>query len=777
MANQSFEQEITAAFLSVAVLGLILLIIFSLFWLAIPVGGCLIVYALVKIYLNSDEVQERKARELTSRLYEETKALQPNIPDADEFGKQIYRAIPAVNAKSLEVALIEAALNIYDLEGFDVSSPFPPPTVCNSIEGARYRDYLAEYGQKAVIPDLGDRAARLLIESFTGFLDHLPHIADAEGPCFAISLEDFAKDRLPSLIAALAVPFVGQEAVATGLFKDIRRQLDGNLCELSGLLPIPENFSSPDLIDLDDYEGDDIIYDFFKNTPLLDIFKQSSIPFSIPDKPRFEHGWILAPQGTGKTQLIQFLVSSDLEKVRRDEASIVVMDSQGDLIDQISTLRDFAPGGSLEGKLVVLEPDLEFPLALNIFDLGKDRLKSYSARDREQLTNNAIDLLTYVFDALLGEGGMMTTKQSTLYRYIIRLLMEIPDATLTTFGDLLKILKLDELEPYHPYILKLNAPAQDFFYSQFCDKQFNDTKSQVAWRLATMMENTVFERMFSHPKSKLDLFHELNSSKVILINTDKTLLGEDRTAVFGRFFIAMLLSAAQERSTLDRHNRLPVFCYIDEAQDYIATDTKITRILDQARKMNISMMLAHQRTKQISVPNVLDALATTSVKFASTDNVHDASLLAKSMHCAPDMISHQPERHFALHVRRHTDQALSVKVPFLVLEKAEHMSKEERIQVRDQMRARYSSEYGPTCNVSGEEESKTVPLDDDEVIYAPDLSKGASKAKDTDASQEGSGIEGGSSEETDQQTEAASKPHNKDRARSDTDSSTDPAEW
>ena len=88
--------------------------------------------------------------------------------------------------------------------------------------------------------------------------------------------------------------------------------------------------------------------------------------------------------------------------------------------------------------------------------------------------------------------------------------------------------------------------------------------------------------------------------------------------------------------------------------DYIASDTRITRILDQARKMNISMMLSHQRTKQIREPNVLDALATTSVKFASTDNVHDAGLLARSMHCAPDFIAGQPPQHFALHIRRQT---------------------------------------------------------------------------------------------------------------------------
>jgi hypothetical protein len=46
------------------------------------------------------------------------------------------------------------------------------------------------------------------------------------------------------------------------------------------------------------------------------------------------------------------------------------------------------------------------------------------------------------------------------------------------------------------------------------------------------MENKNFARMFSSPQNKLDLFTELNSSKVILVNADKKKLGgEERTGV------------------------------------------------------------------------------------------------------------------------------------------------------------------------------------------------------------------------------------------------------
>ncbi len=714
MANNSFESDFTATFFGMVSLGLLLTAIITAFWLAVPVAVILCIYAGYRMYRNSDAVQERKARELTHQLYNQTRALAPKVPNEEDFVRQVYRAMPNVASESLGNAFVAVTFDLFDQEEFDRHGPNPPPTVCNSIEAARYRDYLAEYSRRAAVPHMADMAANTIVESFTSFLRHVPPMPVSDGPSFDIPFADFTREHHADLVTALSVPFYNDDPQTAGLFEDLRLQIDKNIHDTSGIPYQPHNHDSPDLVWPRNYEGGDLVYAYLKDTPLLRIFQDSSVPFAIPEKSRFEHGWILAPQGTGKTQLIQFLVSCDLEKVARDEASIVVMDSQGDLIDQISSLKEFAPGGPLHDKLVVIEPDIDYPLALNIFDMGKDRLDGYSARDREQLSNNSIDLLTYVFDALLGEGGMMTTKQSTLYRYVIRLLMEMPGATLTTFAEILKIMKPAELEPYRAYIEKLHAPARNFFETQYCDRQFNDTKSQVAWRLANMLENTVFEQMFSFPKSKLDLFTELNSAKIILINTDRALLGEERTAVFGRFFIAMLLSTAQERATLQRSNRLPVFCYIDEAHDYISNDTKITRILDQARKMNISMMLAHQRTKQIAVPNVLDALATTSVKFASTDNTGDAAMLAKSMNTDAAFISSQRERHFALHVRRQTPAAISVKVPFLVLENREHMTPEERQAVRDRMRGKYARKYDAGRRADGAEVE--VAKEDDAIV-------------------------------------------------------------
>jgi hypothetical protein len=80
-------------------------------------------------------------------------------------------------------------------------------------------------------------------------------------------------------------------------------------------------------------------------------------------------------------------------------------------------------------------------------------------------------------------------------------------------------------------------------------------------------ENDTLAQMFSNAENKLDLFNALNRGSVVLIYTAKEFL-KDTSELFGRFFIALLAQAVQERAVLPQGKRMSTFFYIDEAQDY-----------------------------------------------------------------------------------------------------------------------------------------------------------------------------------------------------------------
>jgi hypothetical protein len=246
-------------------------------------------------------------------------------------------------------------------------------------------------------------------------------------------------------------------------------------------------------------------------------------------------------------------------------------------------------------------------------------------------------------------------------------------------------------DAYRQYIDKLEGTPRRFFESEFDSKEFTNTKTQVLRRLYGVLENQTFERMFSNPTSKFDMFTEMNAGKLILINTSKSLLKEQGTEIFGRFFIALIAQAAQERATLRDYDRLPAMVYIDEAQDYF--DQNIGLILSQARKYKVGMIMAHQYLGQLSNGLQEGFEANTSIKLAGGVSARDARALAGQMSCDAEIIQSQPKGTFATYIRGLTQRAVPVSFPFFVLEKRLQATKTALAAIRQHSRDAYAEPW------------------------------------------------------------------------------------
>ena len=554
-----------------------------------------------------------------------------------------------------------------------------------------------------------------LLEGMMGYFPSFAFAESARQETYSVPLIDVCIDPEEAIERAMATMY-DDDIVRAGLFDQPRQCFEENLSRASGMtrqeaVRTTRMIATPTTA----REGSprEIAARFLAGTPFAD-FLFCDIPFHIPEKSRFEHMHVLAGTGHGKTQTIQHMLVADLERAIHGEASVIVIDSQGDLIRNISGLKMFAEKPE---RLCLVDPhDIEHPVALNLFDMGLQRLQKYSALDKERLRNSAKELLNFVLSSLLGSD--MTSKQSTLFDFTLSLMLEIPGATLHTFRELMEP---GALRNYTQYVSKLDETTQDFFNKEFdvARGQFETTKKEVIRRLYGILSNATFRRMFSHERSKLDLFSEMNSGKVILIDTAKDLLKENGTEVFGRFFIALIANAAQERATLHPDARLPCFVYIDECHDYIARDANVTAILEQARKQKVGLILAHQYLSQIS-QSVLESLfSNTSVKFAGGISDRDAHTVARELRTTPSFIAEQPTGSWAAYVKNQTGTAISLKVPFGSLEKLERMDAREHHALRERMRNRYSVQPDePIVNLHKPdlawklEREESVPSDD-----------------------------------------------------------------
>lgn len=328
---------------------------------------------------------------------------------------------------------------------------------------------------------------------------------------------------------------------------------------------------------------------------------EKKVPFVIDPAHRFRHQFVVGATGSGKTTFLSAQIKEDLKAVWRDEASLFVMDSQNELIPSIAALKEFGPGGPMEGKLIYLEPDPEYPLALNIFDFNKERIAGLSPRDRVTLMRGTEEMVSFFLESLVRAetSGFM----DAIIKYALRATALVPNATVFTFKD---FLYKDGFKKYEHYLGALSENDRRFLTSDMFDGSYGASLGAMRSRFAAFTADELFNQMFSQPHNKFDLFKELQSSKVILVNTMGGML-KDAAEPFGRFFIAKLLQATEERMLIRGGRKVPVYAYIDEAQDYIKDERNIRELIEKARKQNVSLTIATHEIEDLdtTVANAL----------------------------------------------------------------------------------------------------------------------------------------------------------------------------
>src|SRR6185437_3217413 len=99
----------------------------------------------------------------------------------------------------------------------------------------------------------------------------------------------------------------------------------------------------------------------------------------------------------------------------------------------------------------------------------------------------------------------LTQKQGVIFKYLARLMLAIPGATIYTLMEI-----MEDGKRFEQYIELLDGSARHFFETEFFHPAFAATKKQVLRRLWGVLSTPAFERMFTQPQNKLDLFAAMN---------------------------------------------------------------------------------------------------------------------------------------------------------------------------------------------------------------------------------------------------------------------------
>jgi hypothetical protein len=627
----------------------------------------------------------------TIDLYNQVRASHEASPFADKYALadisigitdaiQELVPIPAALDKPLGDAVVGLLYDedrVFDLPAVDWQ------TADLSIEQRfKLRNFLRDKRRFLIDPNRTiEQLTHILSNIFAATLERLPDLPDGEG-AFTVPLIDLI-DAPGDTVALIMGAFHEDYAVDCGLFDGLRERFVGNVCRISGVDPNDERATRRIITaDRSELPPIELVAEYLAGTAFKEFFV-TPVPFHIPLETRYEHTHILAAQGHGKTQTLQHLITHDLTSP--DPPSMVIIDSQGQMIEKIQQLDLFHPDhGPLADRLIIIDPKDETPPALNVFDINQERLARYGPQMREQVLNGVLELYSYLFGSIRAD---LTQQQSTIFRAFARLMLVVPNANLTTLYELLV-----DHKPFLPYIHKLSEPSRSFFLNDFILPAFNPTRQQIRRRLFDLLDNYSLQQMLSAPHNRLNMFEALNSGKIIVVNTSKEFFKADQSAFFGRFFIALALQAIEERAGVPERHWHPVLLYIDEAQEYF--DDQIAKIITELRKYNCGLVFCHHDLSQLP-QGIRSAASRCAIQMVGGAIDTDARALASDLRTTSQFILDQrrdPRRppqftEYACYVRNQTDHAVSIRVPFYTLENQPMMDYRAHQRLREHNRA------------------------------------------------------------------------------------------
>lgn len=641
---------------------------------------------------------DERARDLddTYHLYRQVSARHQASPYAREdaiadLATSIYRAVgyrrPPVNE-----AFGLAIYHFLQLEGAIFDSPAADLNIAHLSLKEQF-DLRRFLRSKEHFLSNEQKVIRLLKECleliFGTFAARLPETVDPSP--FTIPLI-YAIPEPRKLVDQLYGTLWEQKYIDNGLFVEVSNQMYRNLCAVSEIVD-PSDPKRPFRYAVkNDASLHEIVELYFHDTPFQEFFL-APVPLRFTQEERFSHMHVVGGSGAGKTTLLQNLILHDLQS--DEPPALILIDSQSDMIRKLSRLALFDPdNGPLADKLILITPrDIKHPPALNIFDVNRDRLGTYDEETKEQVVAGVIQTFDYLFNGLIGAD--LTAKQGVFFRFVARLMLALPE-TMGRNATILDLLHLmDDPGQYRQAIETLPPIQRQFFERELLDPKnttFKQTKEQIRYRLNAVLENPTLARLFTSPRTKIDLFTELNSGSIVLVDTAKEFL-KGASSHFGRIFISLVLQAVLERAAIAEHERRPAFLIVDEAAAYF--DSNIDDLLTEARKYKLGCVFAHQHLDQASSSLRASFAANTSIKFAGGVSTADARVMAPDMRTAPDFILSQPRLHFACHIRHVTPQAVSIPVPVGRLEEQPRLTEDAYALLRQRNRDRVSLPLEP----------------------------------------------------------------------------------
>ena len=335
------------------------------------------------------------------------------------------------------------------------------------------------------------------------------------------------------------------------------------------------------------------------------------------------HSYVVGRSGSGKSEFLRTL----LLQLNYEARSCILLDPHGDLADTFKASE--CDGGYIGWcsyrtfkKSYRIAPH-EKKFVVNPFDID-DKSPENRELVAEEITQLILEMVA---------DSNLSNLMKTISFPIIYTLLKLPYSDFVMFADCIRPNtgqeKLEALEG-------LVESHHRAIWADLCGDAYDTTKRSVFNRLQNFLNKKIIMDTITGKDDFGQIIKKTEAGENLIISLPIPKIGEESSKVLGRFFMSRMQIWAKRRQAIPDEKRYPVFLMVDEAQNFISTET--ARTLDQfGRKFGLFMILAHQHIRQIEDTQLKGAiLANCKNKFVGMSDKATRQALAGEMGISAD---------------------------------------------------------------------------------------------------------------------------------------------
>jgi len=305
-------------------------------------------------------------------------------------------------------------------------------------------------------------------------------------------------------------------------------------------------------------------------------FRNEQKVFGIRKDDRRRHVYVIGKTGMGKSNLLENLVYTDIQKGN----GVCYVDPHGDTAEK---MLQWIPEHRLKDTIYFNPSDLDNPIAFNVLEKVAPEFRNLIASG-----------LVSVYKKLWADSW--GPRLEYILRYCILALLDSPDSTLLGINRMLvdkRYLAAVVANVTDPVV---RAFWQDEF-TKWNDRVLAEVISPIQNKVGQFLSNSMIRNIVGQQESSLNLRDIMDTKKILILNLSKGRMGEDASALLGAMMITKLQLAAMSRVDIPEDERNDFYLYVDEFQNF-ATES-FANILSEARKYRLCLTIAHQYIAQL----------------------------------------------------------------------------------------------------------------------------------------------------------------------------------